>query len=204
MNRPDPLRDALERAAQDLGRAPDGNVPRGIREVIWDHLGAWKSPEGWRRRARLAIASARAVQDVWTAHHPEDEFVRRALAVAARMMSPQPPENPEEIAHEIGAAFNELPGMDAALPAAWTATKAVYVAAFDETFDPDDLDWERPDRSDVRRNDTAFFAAWAYAGSRASGAANPEMRREFWRWWLTEAVPAVAEGREPEILAPRR
>jgi hypothetical protein len=203
MNRPDALSEIIESGSRHLDGASDGNLPRGIREVIWDCLGPWKSTRGWRRRARLAIASATVVQDVWAKQHPDDDFVQRALASADRMIRDQPPDDPEEMAHEIGAAFNEIPGMDAALPAAWAATKAIYAAAFDETFDSDDLDWDRPDRSDLRKNDAAFFAAWAYSGSHPSGGSDADARREFWRWWLKEAVPAVAADGEPEVLAPK-
>jgi hypothetical protein len=52
-------------------------------------------------------------------------------------------------------------------------------------LETDPLDW-----------DASFNAAVAWAGGATwEPVGNPIMRREFWTWFLTEAVPAAAEGR---------
>jgi hypothetical protein len=40
-------------------------------------------------------------------------------------------------------------------------------------------------------SDTAKWAAIAYAGTTAEATSGSEKRREFWEWWLLEAIPAA-------------
>jgi Immunity protein Imm5 len=181
------VEEVIERGRRHLVTARDGNLPRGAREVLWEALGPWRSPAAWNQRARLALAAATAVRDGWAARHPGDDFVERALAAATAIIDGTSAGDAEEAAHRFGADFIELDGMDDALPAAWAATKAVYVAAFDETFDSENPDWERPDFQETQANDAAFFAAWARSGEHVRTGASADARRAFWLWWLEEA-----------------
>jgi hypothetical protein len=79
--------------------------------------------------------------------------------------------------------------------AGWAALQAVVVAANDEDLsdlnsDVDDLDIDGSSWS------TAFNASVAYAnGVPSQPGSDVSRRREFWTWWLDEAVP---EAYSPE------
>jgi hypothetical protein len=71
------------------------------------------------------------------------------------------------------------------------AIKVVDVAVRDENFDPTQINPQlTDDHLDPYDLDVAPTAAAAYAdGFRWDSESDPQKRRQFWQWWLTEAVP---------------
>ena len=62
-----------------------------------------------------------------------------------------------------------------------------YVHAIDEELDA--YSWKN--LWDSGRSDTALWAATAYAGGIYQGKPDIIKRREFWTWWVHEAIPTA-------------
>ena len=84
----------------------------------------------------------------------------------------------------------------APLIAGYAADCVVSVALFDESFDPDNPHDNTQDEDlDPYEWDAAYYAAMVYAGGASwNEASSPARRREFWEWYLREAVPAAANA----------
>lgn len=192
---PDSLSSLIAQALRHLDDAPDGDLPLGYREAIWAELGQRQSNTGRRRRARLSLTAARAVRHFWLDQRPTDDFFDRAIRTAESLLVR---EATAEVMKTADAFWNETGGFrdnDAATAAASAAVKAVLVAAYDETFDAADLDVTRPEDPNVAYGDASYFAARAISGGHfLRPETRREERRQFWRWWLTEAVPAAYES----------
>jgi hypothetical protein len=186
----------LDTALTYLNGAPDGNLPLGFREAIWSALGPRRSHAGRRRRSRLAAAAARRVAA--DLRRPETTALfERALRTGAALLD----ENMSPAAREAGDAIwteaESSPDDDAATAAA----KSVLTAAYDETWSERDIDLTRPENIDVSSGDTAYFAARARSGGHyLDRKTSTEARREFWRWWLTEAVPEAFASEPSEEI----
>jgi Immunity protein Imm5 len=79
--------------------------------------------------------------------------------------------------------------------AGWAAVAAVVVAGCDEDLSDPDSDLDDLD-VEVTSWSNAYAASVAYAnGAPSQPGSDVSHRREFWTWWLDEAVPA-AYGQE--------
>jgi hypothetical protein len=71
------------------------------------------------------------------------------------------------------------------------ACGALRVAIDDEPVGLADQGLDQYDL-DAEEQDTAFLASLAFGGGDEGEAAyRPELRRDFWQWYLDEAVPAA-------------
>jgi len=81
------LAQAIDRAREDMRGDPRGVLDRVHRHLIWAALGV-RDAQGRRRRARLAIISARRVLSIWERHWPKNRepfwewWVREAVPEA--------------------------------------------------------------------------------------------------------------------------
>jgi hypothetical protein len=93
----------------------------------------------------------------------------------------------EEAASEIA----KFKGVSAsALLVCDAAVETLFVASGLFQFDSPDFTEEMTDADvDPWSSDTAKWASTAYAGAVWDPSSDPVMRKEFWEWWLTEAVP---------------
>jgi hypothetical protein len=104
----------------------------------------------------------------------------------------------EAIVAAVGA-FNDLEDLreedvsDAAIYAALSATRVVATAGWDEDPVALDEDPRDDDRLDADQWDAAFWASLVDAPSLPwlDAPEDVEPRRAFWRWYLSEAVPAT-------------
>jgi hypothetical protein len=74
------------------------------------------------------------------------------------------------------------------------AAQAFWVAVNDEIFDGEiDFILTEDDLKDpTYKTEASFFASIAYAGGTIwNHKSNNQKRLEFWKWWLTEAMPAA-------------
>lgn len=183
----------LEQALQHVESAANGHLPRGYRQAIWASLGPRLSIEGRTRRARLALLSALTTQDFWTARHPNDDFFAHCVRTVERLIEYPRAADAESAADAVWDSLLQKMG-DPAILATTAVAKAVIVAVYDESFDASDLDITRDESEDFDAGDSAFFAAWVHCCEYPPRAPNPETLRQFWRWWLRDAVPAVSDG----------
>jgi hypothetical protein len=200
---------------------PQSVLELGYRRAVWtclgDRLTDEQRPAGYFRRVHLALASARKVLPIWEQHFPQEDMPHFALSMAEAVRDGK--RSPESVGG-IGARYwgqidqkiceysqyqaqhqKDLSDVLNALQAGISAIQALGTAIGDELFSPGDMDYSvKDDAVDPYETDAAWCAACVYAhGSRWDQASDAERRREFWEWWLTEAVlrawKSVSEGR---------
>lgn len=184
---------AIETALAALDAAPDGWLGLPERRDLRATFGPWTPPyeggpdAGLLRRAALAVASAERALPAWEQAFPDD---RRPHAVLAAVMPGLRAERPED---ELTAAKAELRddvdrlGADPERRAAYFAGLAV-VFAVSEAWDGDlDPELYPPETGDLDLDELRVeaLAAYALAGE------DPDARRSYWRWYVTEAFPAA-------------
>lgn len=154
---------------------------------------------GHRRRVALACATAEKVIPLWERHLYGDGRARRMVELARAYASGGSTE--EAARDKIGRFMTELEDMLEEVGnveyAGWAAVDAASVAASDEDLSDPDSDLDDLD-VDVTSWSAGYAASVAYAnGAPGQPGSEVNRRREFWNWWLDEAVPA-AYLQEPE------
>jgi hypothetical protein len=101
-------------------------------------------------------------------------------------------ESSEEMGDEFGGELVNRDFNPEFIP--FAILEALYcscgVYRFDDVIVRDNM---RDTEFDVWSSDTARWAMLAYCGDELSGVSNLKRRREFWLWWLNEAVPVAYE-----------
>lgn len=146
---------------------------------------------GKRRRLRLGLEISKRVAPFWVRDYGTSaldsllEQIEGYLAGTVALVD-------VERASLTGGLMNGPAGKDQA----WLAGKAVcgtgWVAVHDELLSPDEgvSEEELADPEDPDLWDPAFFAAGAWAGGMPwVPAFSAVAYREFWQWYLDEAVP---------------
>jgi Immunity protein Imm5 len=153
---------------------------------------------GHRRRVALACATADKVVPLWERRLLGDSRPKLMIGLARAYARG---EISEEAAREENSRFmTELEDMleeevGNVEYAGWAAVAAVVVAGCDEDLSEPDSDLDDLD-VEVTSWSTAYAASVAYAnGAPGQPGSDVSHRREFWNWWLDEAVPA-AYGQE--------
>jgi hypothetical protein len=198
MEPPIHLTDRVTAARRAVAEDPAHDLGLGWRRAIWAALEPTEgeiSLVGKRRRARLALVSAQHVHDVWRRRRSDDDLPGTALALAAGLLDD--PDAAGEHSDDVGRLWAQVDAVPAEagdrswLLVGYAAVAALRTALFDEAFSASLIDLEASDLElDPYTADAAFWAAGAYAsGPPMDPASDPDRRREFWEWWLTEAVP---------------
>ena len=185
---------AKQRALEALEAAPDGWLELSERRRLRDAFGPWTPPyedggpdAGLLRRAALLVASARRALPAWERAFPGD---RRPHELVEAIM---PAVRGERAEADVDAAARALRedvdrlGVDRERKEAFFAGMGAVSlgwAAWDGDLDPEFYAPEARD-SDLDEPPVEALAAWALAGE------DPEARREYWRWYITEAFPAA-------------
>ncbi|MGH9277703.1 MAG: Imm5 family immunity protein [Acidimicrobiales bacterium] len=194
---PAELREALAVARRVLAESPTGELPLSVRRAIWDALGEAPMPgsAGHRRRAALDLLAAERVKPVWESAYPTDPTVDEVLDASRQVAQGERPAPwADDIANRAEVHVLDLTSADRqfnAGSAGDAAVAALYAAAHDR--DHDDLPADADDYDlDSEDWDAGFLAALALAGGEVGDpAASDVRRREFWEWYLREAVPAA-------------
>jgi hypothetical protein len=192
---PSDLSAALAAAWTALEAHPRGELPLPYRRAIWEALGP-PHGDGYRRRVALSQLAVRHVLPLWDAEHPDDDGPHRMLALADRLVRGEA--DPQAARREQDAFAVEVQDLDDEdLRPGYVgdaAVDTVSTARIDygpEDFEPDRLD----EQLDADQWDASYYAALASAGKgpREPGdtTETQSKRRDFWRWYLTEAVPAA-------------
>jgi hypothetical protein len=188
------VREAIDAALAALEASPDGWLELPERRRLREAYGPWTPPydpggpdAGLLRRAALVVASARRALPVWEREFPDD---RRPHALLDAILPGLRNERPDE---ELSSARRALHDDVERLGADLERTRPFYagmaaVSAVSEAWDGDldpeiyPLDTRDTDPDDIP---VEALAAWALAGE------DPDARREFWRWYVSEAFPAA-------------
>jgi Immunity protein Imm5 len=185
---------AVETALAALEAAPDGWLELPDRRRLREAFGPWTPPyepggpdAGLLRRAALLVACARRALPAWEEAFPED---RRPHELVDAVMPALRGERAEEQVDGASRALRddvERLGVDAERREAFFAgLGAVHLAweAWDGDLDPE---FHGPATRDTDLDELPgeALAAWALAGE------DPEARRAYWHWYVTEAFPAA-------------
>jgi hypothetical protein len=196
-NEDDELNAVIQQALQSVDDDPEHDLRLGLRQAIWQAFGPRRESPGQLRRVTLAVLAIRHVLPLWDAAFADPTFPRRLLTSAEQ--ASQQGTDREQLLQQLNAAWERADELamesgSAAAAVGYGAVQALTVALQDEHFDPDAVDLSAVDSPDIQENDASFFAAAAYAdGPRWREQSSRERRREFWRWWLTQAVPEAAK-----------
>ena len=154
---------------------------------------------GWKRRVHLAILSVQRVQPMWEAAFPDNEGVKCMIqlvqdVVANRVDALEANQQMGDFwtqADNLRSQLRRRTGNSSAACAGHAAAAAVAVALADKR-PTDCASGEDDETNNYYDWDVSYFACIAYAGG---GLSNPNVdiakRREFWKWYLREAVPAI-------------
>ncbi len=202
MSLPGTLVSAIKAAHEAMSQNSQFDLDLGYRHSIWAALGPRASsqvpkPSGLRRRATLAILSARYVIPIWESVWPGDNTPHRILVEAGQVLDGLV--EPQTADRDFGKFWTYMDSLasrlknSSAVMVGYSAAKALCAALFDEKFDPFHINYELTDADvDPYDSDAAFAAAAAYAGGAIWNTNSiSSKRREFWEWWLDEAVPAA-------------
>lgn len=179
------MNEEIERALAALEAAPDGWLDLPHRRRLHDALGPSEAA-GLLRRAALQEAAVRRALPVWEATFPAD---RRPHEIADALLPTLRGERPEAELDALARALRADVAPLGSDPATYTQFYAgeAAVRLTTQGFDgDDDLEFTEPDETDRDLDEPRVeaLAAYAVAGE------DPEARREFWRWYVTEAFPA--------------
>jgi hypothetical protein len=193
----------LEYARAALDHNQRGELVLSERKRVWSALGhrvmngaKGALGIGHKRRAKLAIICARRVLPIWDRVFSEDREPERVLSVAQQYLDQQ---------IEFRAAWNiqnsfwvkvenlMIPNLAEPniIEIGFATAKALSASLYDEVFDPNNIEPNITDHDlDPHDWDSAFFASCASAGGAVwQTESNDARRREFWDWYLRDAVP---------------
>jgi len=199
------LEEAIIEGARVVIDSDDHDLPLGLRQSIWACLGDHASREGpvtlgQRRRYALAKTAVRKVLPAWEKHFPAAK-IEEMLAKGDDVLAGRLPRTEARKLHEEYQAYEhgllsdpDSPADANAIAVCTAAVAAFYVALWDERFNSWEIDARLPNNSlDPFDFDAALTAAIIAAnGGPWDRESNKIKRREFWLWWLKEAVPAAA------------
>jgi hypothetical protein len=186
----------IEKALIAVHQHSQHDLDLGYRQAIWAALGPQADETkqvdiGKKRRLFLAIFSAKYVLPLWEKIRPNDKTPHRLLAKAEQSLL----EKVVSLHDDYMAGMYIMEGLEyePAIMVGYSAVKTLSVAMWDERFDPTNIDYNLTNADlDSDYTDVALLASCAYAdGSIWEEGSSKEKRLEFWKWWLTKAVPAA-------------
>lgn len=203
------LRNALNTASLTLESDFHGHLPLPERLAIWKLLGSYsdrdaKAPTiGDLRRAELSLVAAADVIHIWNSTFDNpifDSLIEMCFKhLSKRSMAQEIDYKRRELTEYLqDLAFEE--DQISAFFAAESVLDSATLVLGSRTFDPYAIEPNTQDEElDSDRWDSSYFAAAAFArGLLGDPQSNATKRREFWRWYLAEAVPE-AWSSWPEI-----
>jgi hypothetical protein len=190
---------AIGQAEEALASDPQGHLPLAQRQAIWAALGP-ADAEGRCTRTRLAVAATRRVLPIWEKLWPANRLPHQLLDLAEQVCRGEVDgATLTELRSRAQTEFDDISWASddkSAVAVGYAAHRALAAAIRDELFDL--VQPNTPDRDEDRQpdeHDSAYFAAAAASGGAPwQPGSSAERRRDYWLWWLTEAVPAIAQG----------
>ena len=196
------LNRALSKAHEAISGHPKHDLDLGYRHLIWAEFGFPKSHSnqddlmGYKRRTCLAILTARHVLPIWNKFYLNNDLPGRSINLALKMFNEKVEE--ETAWKERNMSWEQLLEMgnldekyQNVHGAGFSAVQALTTSLRDEIFDPLEINLELTDADiDPDEMDASFFASVAFAkGPVWDPDSDSLKRKEFWEWWIKEAVP---------------
>jgi hypothetical protein len=198
------LQQAIEIARRKVQLHPQHALLPLERLKLYAALGSENSPQYHQVRAILALLTTQKVLPLWEEARGYDRFPHSLLELAERVLYR---EMDVELAITKGnQGFELLEKLGAGVTtesrdvyfhveeAVFWVGEAAVAALFEVTgiydFDACDIAEDDTDADiDPWSTDTAGVAAAAYAGGVWEENSSSTLRREFWNWWLHQAIP---------------
>jgi hypothetical protein len=196
---PAELRAALQEGLGALDHNPTGELPLGLRKRIYALLGPESRDTdnrptgvGYRRRVLLDVLAAQRALPVWERAHPGDRRPQRMLLLANGVVrgTVDRAAAEREMSNFLVDVGSETNPMDPGPGYAGTAAASVVSTARVDRHHDDFAGAESDADLDADAWPTDFLASEA-AALATSPEENADQRRAFWKWFLTEAVPAA-------------
>lgn len=195
------LLNVLELTRKEVLSHPNGELILPLRRIIWKTFGAFEIKEkyrasstiGLKRRLKLATMCVEKVMNIWNEAFPNDKRPMRCIEVANEYVTGKT--NYESIWNEMSHFVTDLDNQGGeeryylAVPVGRAAISVLDVAIKDESILVYGNDSRLDSDYDAYDWDTSFCVAIAYSGSGPWDNTNIEKRREFWLWYINEAVP---------------
>ncbi|RAX21995.1 MULTISPECIES: Imm5 family immunity protein [Actinomyces] len=184
-----------------LSSSDEAILPLGVRRRIW---AAMQDPDDddatYRRRVELAILCVKRVQHIWDRGFPGDAGVSEMLTLAQELVNEQAdPEQAEWRAETfLDNVLDSVSSFDAIVQPATFVADAASRTVISACYRNPDYDTADPETDDDELLPDSLEPSYSCA-SAAAGALNwqpieetdVEARREFWTWYLDEAIPQV-------------
>ncbi len=199
---PEKLNRALSQSHEAMLQHPKHDLNLGYRHLIWAEFGISKSLSnqdaliGHKRRTYLAIFSAKHVLPIWNKFYVNNDLSYRSLNLAEKTLNKTIDEETawkERNMHwerllEMGNLEEKYQNVHGA---GFSAVQALTTSLRDEIFDPSKINLELTDADiDPEEMDASFFASAAQANGAVWDSNSDSLKRkEFWEWWIREAVP---------------
>lgn len=194
---PHELRQLLDQARAKMLTHKTNDLPRPSRVQLQLALGEYlRSPGvGLTRRANLCLLVAEKVRPIWEHHYPQApavEAVQDMIRIAGQRLRNEITQREArrgrgELVSVLQDAADEPEEKQPAMAAGEAAARAVYVAMYDEDLEKPELLDDDLDASDW---DCAFWGACAWSGGIPGQTGwNQEAYKEYWLWYLDEAIP---------------
>ncbi len=195
MSPPETLQQTVHRVYQSMLSHPEHRVPPFDRQSIYQVLDSLsRCARGW-----LALLTARHVLPIWEQVRLGDpmpahlldmtEAVLRGITETniANQQVEKAWERLDKLGSDLTASSSSSP-----LFAAQAAISAVKESIGEFPFAGIQIDEFTGDEElDPWCTDTALWAAAAFAGRIGDDTSDSAKRREFWEWWLMQALPTA-------------
>ncbi|MCP4180765.1 MAG: hypothetical protein GY756_23645 [bacterium] len=206
MSLPDNVKKIIDKALLHLEKDPNNDLNLGYRRAIWKEFGSKlnliKSTDktGLQRRTILALLTSKKVLSFWERVWPEDKTPLLIINEVEDILNAKKNYSEREKNKRMRDLWcwledfrydDEDEQQLAAVIVGDAAIATINAALFDERFDENSIDFEVTDEDvDPYTSDSSYSAAMVYAhGSIWNDFSNKQKRKEFWEWWLKEAVP---------------
>ncbi|MGZ9708606.1 Imm5 family immunity protein [Pseudomonas sp. GNP013] len=178
----------------EVTAAASGELLLPLRKLLWETITEDQSEEERRLTlTKLDVICVEYGSSFWVKKFGDVEELSSILSMALALANGVIPEEKAmsvrdefyvAVVEDQSYSFNEYPAMFVGHAAANT----VITAASEYDFDPAD---RRSDRDlDPAAFEPSYLVASAFAGGLAENG-DPESRRKFWQWYLTDAVRQV-------------
>jgi hypothetical protein len=202
--RPNVLDETLVQAFNRMNHDPKHLLPPIYRSAVYQALIA--SPGGARALSFLAIITAHRVLPVWERAFPADLTAQRMMGLAGRVMAGRvdlrmADEAMEEASQQLSHLWSKSdlsPTLEQSFYAGDAALNALATALGwgDFVFLREHV-WEETDTDDDVGSDdadTALLARMALTHGQWEDCFDVAKSREFWVWWVTDAVTKACQA----------
>lgn len=199
----------LKMALKELSNHSKSELVLPIRKRIWALLGTRLINEesraiygtGLYRRAFLAKLCTQHVLNVWESDWLTHQGPQQMLSIAEEYLKKQL--DYDFTWEQMNQFWGELDNLSnnydykGSINVGYAAANVVAVALNDEQFEPNDVEDNQflDEDYDPYDWDTRFYASMAYAnGEPGNENSNPQYRKQFWEWYIKEAIPLAWEA----------